>query len=90
VLQVLDKSNAQAGRLTVKVGQSAQYGSLTIAVQACMTRPPDMPQDAAAFLVITDQHADQPGFQGWMIKSNPSLQMLQNPVYDVRVLGCAA
>ncbi len=88
MLQVLDKPNAQSKTLTVKVGQSASYGSLTIAVQACVIRPPDMPQDAAAFLVVADQHADQPGFRGWMVKSDPSLTMLQNPIYDVRVLGC--
>ena len=89
VLQVLDKPNAQSKTLTVKVGQSATYGSLTIKVEACMIRPPDLPPDATAFLVITDQHADQPGFHGWMLHSDPSLAMLQHPVYDVRVLGCA-
>ena len=88
VLQVLDKPDAQRATLTVKVGQSATYRSLTIAVQACVIRPPDMPPDAAAFLAIADQHPDQPGFHGWMLESDPSLNMLQNPIYDVRVIGC--
>ena len=35
MLQVLDKVNAENAVLTVKVGQSAQFGSLTIQVQAC-------------------------------------------------------
>jgi hypothetical protein len=85
---VLDKINAQAITLTVKAGQTATYGSLSIAVQACVVRPPDMPQDAAAFLTITDSHPDQPGFKGWMLKSDPSLSMLEHPLYDVRVIGC--
>jgi hypothetical protein len=89
VLQALDKVNAQTTTLTVKVGQTATYGSLSIAVQACMVRPPDMPQDATAFLTITDSHPDQPGFKGWMLKSDPSLAMLEHPLYDVRVIGCA-
>jgi hypothetical protein len=89
VLQVLDKINAQTTTLTVKVGQTGTYGSLSIAVQACVVRPPDMPQDAAAFLTITDSHPDQPGFHGWMLKSDPSLAMLEHPLYDVRVVGCA-
>ncbi len=89
-LQVLDKVNAQNALLTVKVGQEAQFGSLDILVQACDIRPPDQPQDAAAFLTITDSHADAPGFRGWMLANDPSLSMLQHPLYDVRVVGCKA
>ena len=89
-LQVLDKVNAQNALLTVKVGQEAQFGSLSIQVQACDIRPPDQPQDAAAFLTITDSHADAPGFHGWMLANDPSLSMLQHPIYDVRVVGCKA
>jgi hypothetical protein len=88
VLQALDKVNAQTSTLTVKVGQTATYGSLTIAVQACEVRPPDMPQDAAAFLTITDSHPDEPSFKGWMVKSDPSLNMLEHPLYDIQVIGC--
>jgi hypothetical protein len=87
-LQVLDKVNAQNAMLTVKVGQEAQFGSLSIQVQACGIRPPDQPQDAAAYLTITDSHADAPGFRGWMLANDPSLSMLQHPIYDVRVVGC--
>ena len=89
-LQVLDKVNAQNALLTVKVGQEAQFGSLNIQVQACTIHPPDQPQDSAAFLTITDSHADAPGFRGWMLANNPSLSMLQHPIYDVRVVGCRA
>ena len=88
VLQVLDKVNAQNAVLTVKVGDTTQYGALSIAVQACDVRPPDQPQDAAAFLVITDSHPDAPGFHGWMLADEPALSMLQHPIYDVRVIGC--
>ena len=89
-IQVLDKVNAQTAVLTMKVGESAQVGSLTIQVQACDIRPPDQPQDSTAFLTITDSHADAPGFRGWMLANNPSLSMLQHPIYDVRVVGCKA
>ncbi|MFZ0017376.1 MAG: DUF2155 domain-containing protein, partial [Acetobacteraceae bacterium] len=89
-LQVLDKVNAQNSVLTVKVGQGAQFGSLNIQVQACDTHPPDQPQDSAAYLTITDSHADAPGFRGWMLANDPSLSMLEHPVYDVRVVGCKA
>ena len=89
-LQVLDKVNAQNAVLTVKVGQEAQFGSLTSRCRPATSHPPDQPQDAAAYLTITDSHADAPGFRGWMLANDPSLSMLQNPIYDVRVVGCQA
>ena len=87
-LQVLDKVNAQNAVLTVKVGQEARFASLNILVQACDTRPPDQPQNSAAYLTINDSHSDAPGFRGWMLANDPSLSMLQHPIYDVRVLAC--
>ena len=87
-LQALDKVNAQNATLTVKVGQSATFGSLVITVQACDIRPPDQPPDAAAYLVVTDTHANSPGFKGWMLKQEPEVNMLEHPIYDLRVTGC--
>ena len=88
-LEALDKVNAQATELTIKVGQSATFGSLTITVKACVIRPPDQPADAAAYLDVTDSHPDSPGFDGWMLQNEPSVSMLQHPIYDLRVTGCA-
>ena len=65
-LQLLDKVNATTQLLVVKVGQTATFESLTIAVKACVVRPPDQPLDAAAFLEVTDNHPDMPGFTGWI------------------------
>ena len=87
-LVALDKVNAQATELTVKVGQSATFGSLTIEVKACDIRPPDQPADAAVYLHVTDSHPDSPGFDGWMLRDEPSVSMMQHPIYDLRVSGC--
>jgi hypothetical protein len=87
-LQVLDKIDSTSKDLTVPVGQSTTYGALTIGVQSCVVRPPDQPPDAAAYLVITDSHKDEPGFTGWSLANEPWVSMLQNPIYDVTVMGC--
>ncbi len=89
-IQVLDKVNARDRTLAVKDGASVQFGSLTIVVQSCVVRPVDQPPDAAAYLVVTDAHPDQPKFRGWMFRSDPSVSMMQHPIYDIRVLGCRA
>jgi hypothetical protein len=88
-LQALDKVNAQASELMIKVGQSATFGSLTVTVKACLIRPPDQPADATAYLNVTDSHPDSPGFDGWMLADEPSVSMMQNPIYDLRVTGCS-
>ena len=87
-LLVLDKIDSLSKDLTVKVGESAIYGALTISVQSCLVRPPNQPADATAFLVIDDSHKDEPGVRGWTLANEPWLSMLQNPVYDVWVVGC--
>jgi hypothetical protein len=87
-LQALDKVNAQAATLTIKVGESATFGSLTIKVKACVVRPTDQPADAAAWLDVTDSHPDTPAFNSWMLEAEPSVSMMQNPIYDLRVSGC--
>jgi hypothetical protein len=90
VLQILDKVNAQSATITVKVGSTAQFGPLAIAARACDVTTGDEAANATAFLDITDSHPDSPAFHGWMLESDPSVSMLQHPVYDVRVVGCGA
>lgn len=87
-LLVLDKVSAKSVSLTLKVGQQADNASLGIALRACAVRPPDLPQDASAFLEIKDSRPGAPGFRGWMFKNEPGLNMLEHPVYDVRLVGC--
>ncbi len=87
-IQVLDKVNAHATTLTLKVGQAADNASLSITLRACQVRPPDLPPDSTAFLDIDDHRPGAPGFHGWMFAKEPSLSMLENPIYDVRLVDC--
>ena len=87
-LQALDKVNARHSMLSLKVGETAPFGTLRIEVLACVVRPPDQPQDAATFLSITDTTGEGVNFRGWMFASQPALSMLQHPVFDIRVTGC--
>ncbi len=87
-LQVLDKLNAHATAMTLRVGQQAENGSLTIALRNCAIRPPNVPQDSAAFLDIQDNRPGAAGFHGWMFSGEPAVAMLENPIYDVHVVAC--
>ena len=85
---MLDKLSAQPTTLTIKVGEAAPYATLTIAVKACDVRPPDLPQNAAAFLEITDSRGSAPVFHGWVLSNTPSVSQFEHPVYDLRLASC--
>ncbi len=86
----LDKITARRTQLTGRVGQTVTYGSLSIAIRACIVRGPDQPADQAAYLDITDSRDAALGFHGWMLLNEPSVSMLEHPVYDIRLAGCTA
>jgi hypothetical protein len=87
-IQILDKVNAQSGVVTLKVGQVAENASLSITLRGCAIRPPDLPQDATAYIDVADSRKGAPGFHGWIFANEPSLSMLEHPIYDLRLLGC--
>lgn len=87
-LVVLDKVSARVSPLTVKVGESAPFGPLTIGVRACYVRPADVAADATAFLDVTDTTPGAPEFHAWEILSAPAVSAMQHPVYDVRLAAC--
>jgi hypothetical protein len=87
-IEVLDKVNAQSGVVTLKVGQVAENASLSITLRGCAIRPPDLPQDATAYIDVADSRKGAPGFHGWIFAKEPSLSMLEHPIYDLRLLAC--
>jgi hypothetical protein len=90
-LQALDKVTARITILEARVGDSATFGTLSIALRACSGRGQDDVPDAAAWMEITDSRAapgSPPAFRGWMFANAPGVSMLEHPVYDIRVLEC--
>ena len=90
-LQVLDKVTARISVLRAPLNTPTQLGALSIIVRACNARPPDEVPDALAWMEITDsrrEEAQRLVFRGWMFANAPAANMLEHPVYDVRVLEC--
>jgi len=88
-LSMLDKMNGEVQSFDLAVGQRVVRGRLEITLEACRIQPPDLPQDAWAYLQIRDQREDTPRFKGWMIASTPALSALDHQRYDVWVLSCS-
>lgn len=87
-IRVMDKLDSTVQAVTLDVGAQATIKSLTIKLNGCFVRPPDLPADAAARLAISDGLNGSAGFDGWMLQKEPGLNMLENPVYDVQLAGC--
>jgi len=93
ILQGLDKTTARVSRIVVEVGETVQFGSLSIELMACDKRPPEETPESAAFLKIVEQKPDEEPvvrFSGWMFASSPALSAMEHPVYDIWVLDCAS
>lgn len=90
-IQALDKVNARITVLRATVNEPARFGTLTLLVRSCQGRPADEVPDAAAWMEITDSRSPAgsgPVFRGWMFAENPAANMLEHPVYDIRILSC--
>jgi hypothetical protein len=89
ILRVLNKIDSTVQEITIKPGEVVTVQSLSLSVSGCFVRPADLPADATAHLKIEDTRPGSPSFDGWILKNEPSLNMLEHPVYDVQLVGCA-
>lgn len=98
VLRGLDKITARTEDFEVRIGETHLFGSLEITARYCRRRPPEETPEIFAFMQIADRRTDGFGsedesetvFSGWMFGSNPALNPLEHPVYDVWVIDCRA
>ena len=96
ILRCLDKVTARTRDFEAPVGETVEFGALGVTVQYCRRRPPEEPPEVFAFVQIDDRRTDGFGveaegeriFSGWMFASNPALNALEHPVYDVWVIDC--
>lgn len=96
ILRGLDKVTARTRDFEAPVGETVRFGALAVTVQYCRRRPPEEPPEVFAFLEVDDRRTDGFGaesegeqiFSGWMFASNPALNALEHPVYDVWVIDC--
>ena len=93
VIGFLNKRNGIVRNLTMKPGQSVRAGDAIVRLRACETTAPwEAEKLTGAFLQLDTQGADKKWrrvFSGWVYKESPSLNVVQNPVYDVWPKSCA-
>lgn len=94
---VLNKRNYLQQTFQMKPGDAKRFGDVVVRLAACeRTAPWEWPRQTGAFAQVFVRRADAPGkaptwkkvFSGWLFKESPSLNVVQDPVYDVWVEDC--
>ncbi len=92
ILKALDKSTARTSEMTVKVGETIEFGPLFIRIQSCRKNPPIETPESAAFIQVWEVPPETGKsewvFSGWMFASSPGLSAMDHPVYDIWVIDC--
>ncbi|MEP0392617.1 MAG: DUF2155 domain-containing protein [Erythrobacter sp.] len=91
---LLNKRNNLSQDFELRPGESVEEGPVIVRLDACeRTAPYEFPQETGAFVQLDvlergqDEHSRV--FSGWLFKENPSLNVVEHPVYDVWVKDCA-
>jgi hypothetical protein len=87
----LDKITARLTKFDAYVGETVQFGSLQITPRACYTQPPDEAPRTLSFVEIDRVDLKARGsriFTGWMFADSPALNAVDDPLYDVWLVGC--
>lgn len=91
MIRGVDKITGRVSTLEATVGQSLEYGTLTIFPEKCLTKPQEeMPENAAFFRIFEKdiENKQKSVFKGWMFSSNPALSAMEHPRYDIWLLHC--
>ena len=93
VLGVLNKRDGVARDVSLHPGQGVKIGNLVVRLRACdQTADWEPEQLTGAFVQADLQGADgqwQRIFSGWLYKESPSLNVVENPLYDIWPKSCA-
>ena len=93
VLGILNKRNGIVQNVTLRPGQSVRWKDVIVRLRACETTAPwEEEKLTGAFVQLDVQKPDKSWnrvFSGWLYKESPSLNVVENPVYDVWPKSCA-
>lgn len=90
-MQAMDKVTGRVKVIEVPVNGNVNFGTFSILVRDCQTRPPEETPENYAFVDVLDNNTDGTKvniFRGWMMSSTPSLNAVEHPIYDVWLLKC--
>ena len=91
IFAALDKVTARISPLEIRIGESVQFGALTVTPRVCYSRPQTEPPLTLAFVEVDEiklTGEKQRIFTGWMFAQSPGLHAVEHPVFDVWLTSC--
>nr|WP_254447815.1 DUF2155 domain-containing protein [Sphingomonas sp. ID1715] len=92
VIGLLNKRNGISRDLTMKPGQALRAGDVIVRLRACETTAPwEVQKLTGAFVQVDRQGIDKKWrrvFSGWLYKESPSLNVVEDQIYDVWPKSC--
>lgn len=91
-LQGMDKITARIFAFEAPLNETVRFGSLEITARKCVVSDSgqEVPEKTAFLEIVERKPGKDPErlFSGWMFASTPSVSALENPIYDIWVVGC--
>jgi hypothetical protein len=92
VIGMLNKRNGLSRDATLHPGQGVRWGDLIIRLRACETTADWEPEQMTGAFVQADKRGPDGAwrriFSGWLYKESPSLNVVEDPLYDVWPKSC--
>ncbi len=92
VLGLINKRNGESRDVTLRPGQAIRIGDVVLRLRACETTAPWEDQKLTGAFVQTDVRGRDGAwrrvFSGWLFRESPSLNAVEDPVYDVWPKSC--
>ena len=93
VVGLLNKRNGATRDVSLHPGQAVRFGDLIVRVRACETTADWEPEQLTGAFVQADKRGTDGAwrriFSGWLYKESPSLNAVEDPLYDVWPKSCA-
>ena len=92
VIGMLNKRNGISRDVTLHPGQGVRWGDLIVRLRACETTADWEPEQLTGAFVQADKRGPDGSwrrvFSGWLYKESPSLNVVEDPLYDVWPKSC--
>lgn len=87
-LRGLDKIAGTSTDISVSLGETVDFGQITVELKQCRYPADDPASNAFAYVVIREKRDGAFDFEGWLIADSPALSALDHPRYDIWVIRC--
>ena len=87
-LKILNKITANVEQIEIKLKENFEYDYLEIYAIDCYLSDKYEKTEKAVYLNIYNREINEKIFNGWMLKTLPSISSLEHPIYDIWIEDC--